>query len=115
MRTEQPRLGRLAFAAVLGLLITGCARSLPLQGETTDKENFYGSAMGYLDQSGTLAIRTNKGTTCTGTFTYATPVYGQGTFSCSNGKSWPFVFISNGTYWTGSGKIGEERFNFIFG
>jgi hypothetical protein len=104
----------LALAAVLGLLITGCARSLPLQGQI-DKEAFSGSATGYLDQSGTLAIRGDKGTTCIGTFAYVTPLDGQGTITCSDGKSGPFIFIFNGTYWAGTGKIGDAQFTFIFG
>jgi hypothetical protein len=114
MRSGQPRPMRLALAAVLGLLITGCATSLPLQGQT-EKETFSGSATGYLDQSGTLAIRGDKGTTCTGTFAYVTPVDGQGTITCSDGRSGPIMFISNGTYWAGTGKIGDARFTFIFG
>ena len=77
MGTGQPGPARcLALAAGMALLIAGCAGSLPLQGET-DKEIFSGSATGYLDQSGTLAIRSNKGTTCTGTFAYTSPVYGN--------------------------------------
>ena len=115
MGTGQPGPARcLALAASMALLVAGCAGSLPLQGGT-DKEIFSGSAMGYLDQSGTLAIRSDKGTTCTGTFAYTSPVYGNGTFTCSDGRTGPFVFIFNGTYWSGTGKIGDARFNFVSG
>jgi hypothetical protein len=99
-----------------GVPLSACSLTLPVRGETeTGDETFSGSATGYLDQSGTLTIQSNKGTTCTGDFVYLTPRQGRGTFRCSDGRSGPFEFVSAGSHGTGTGRLGERRFTFIFG
>ncbi|SRR6266851_6092425 len=105
-----------AASSLLLMLLAACSLTLPVRGATeTGDETFSGSATGYLDQSGTLTIQSDKGTTCTGEFVYVTPRQGQGTFRCSDGRSGPFTFVSTGTHGTGTGRLGERRFTFTFG
>jgi len=78
-------------------------------------ETFTGEATGYMDGGGNLKIASNKGRTCQGNFVYVTSRNGEGVFTCSDGKSGPFKFVSTGTRGTGTGAIGGEPFIFTFG
>ena len=101
------------FAA---LALGGCSMTLAVQGTSeSGDEQFMGSATGYMDGGGNLEISSSKGLKCSGTFVYVTRRQGQGTFTCSNGQSGPFEFVSTGTRGTGTGRIGNKRFTFTFG
>lgn len=102
--------------AALGFGLGACSMTLPVQGSMEDgSEVFTGSATGYMDGGGTLSIASNKGRECSGRFVYVTGRNGRGTFSCSDGQSGPFEFVSTGTRGTGTGRIGGQRFTFTFG
>ena len=100
------------------LVLAGCATSLTLpvtgQMETGD-ETFTGTATGYMDGGGDLTIVSDRGRTCEGTFVYVTRRTGEGTFTCDDGSSGPFKFVSTGTRGTGTGRLGGEQFTFTFG
>ena len=90
--------------------------TLPVSGVTeSGDETFTGSATGYADGGGTLQLKSSRGLTCKGTFVYVTERNGSGTFTCSNGQSGPFNFVSTGTRGTGTGRIGNRPFTFTFG
>jgi len=102
--------------AVVGCALGGCALTLPVRGQvTTGDETFTGKATGYMDGAGTLELTSSKGMTCSGTFVYVSRRDGQGTFTCSNGQSGAFSFVSTGTRGTGTGRIGSREFTFTFG
>ena len=105
---------------ILGLsaaaLLNGCAMTLPVRGQAGDgSETFTGSATGYLDGAGLLTITSNRGRKCTGDFVYVTKRNGSGTFTCSDGTSGPFEFVSTGMRGTGTGTLGGKPFTFTFG
>lgn len=105
---------RLALLAPLAL--TACAMTLPVQGSLEEgDETFSGTATGYMDGGGNLQIASTRGLSCSGTFVYVTPRAGRGTFTCTNGLSGPFEFVSTGSRGTGTGRIGDRRFTFTFG
>jgi len=97
-------------------LISGCAMTLPLKGQTeAGDETFTGKATGYADGGGTLELISSKGMKCNGNFVYVTHRNGEGTFTCSNGQSGSFTFVSTGVRGTGTGSIGGRHFTFTFG
>lgn len=104
-------------AALVGMIaLGGCAMTLPVQGQAADgSETFMGSATGYADGGGTLTITSNRGRRCNGNFVYVTGRKGSGTFTCTDGKSGPFEFVSTGTRGTGTGNLGGKPFTFTFG
>lgn len=105
---------KLVFCALL--LSSGCAMTLPVVGSVSDgAETFRGSATGHLDGGGTLKVISSKGTMCTGTFVYVTSREGSGTFTCNDGRTGPFNFVSTGTRGTGTGKLSGQPFTFTFG
>lgn len=105
------------FAALAACLtVAGCAMTLPVKGQAGDgSETFTGSATGYMDGAGTLTIASNKGRKCSGDFVYTTNRQGSGTFTCSDGSSGPFEFVSTGMRGTGTGTLGGKPFTFSFG
>jgi len=107
----------MAIAAVsAALVVSGCAMTLPVKGQASDgSETFTGSATGYADGAGTLTITSSKGRKCTGDFVYVSRREGSGTFTCTDGASGPFTFVSTGTRGTGTGTLGGKAFTFTFG
>lgn len=100
----------------LSLLASACSMTLPVEGTVQGSdETFSGTATGYIDRSGVLTIVTSEGATCEGDFVYVTSRQGEGVFTCDDGRSGPFTFVSTGTRGTGSGDLGGERFTFTFG
>lgn len=98
------------------LVLTACSMTLPVTGQTENgSETFSGKATGYADGGGTLSLESSKGRSCSGNFVYVTGRRGEGTFTCTNGQSGSFSFVSTGTRGTGTGKIGSEPFTFTFG
>lgn len=102
--------------SLVAVMLSGCAMTLPLKGQTeAGDETFSGKATGYADGGGTLELTSNKGLKCSGDFVYVTRRNGEGTFTCSNGQSGAFSFVSTGVRGTGTGSIGARRFTFTFG
>ena len=109
-------LGKLAGLLALGLVMAGCSMTLPVTGQmTTGDETFSGKATGYADGAGTLELTSTRGKQCKGTFVYVTHRNGAGTFTCKDGRSGSFDFVSTGTHGTGTGRIGSQEFTFTFG
>ena len=104
------------WALALPLLTVGCTMTLPVVGmvESTN-ERFTGTATGRMDGSGALTITSTFGVTCEGRFVYVTTREGSGTFTCSDGRSGPFTFVSTGKRGTGTGKLDGQPFTFTFG
>jgi Thiamine monophosphate kinase len=97
-------------------LLGACELTLPVNGRMNDgSEVFTGTATGYLDGAGTLTITSSRGRTCSGDFVYVTGRTGEGVFTCSDGQSGPFQFVSTGSRGTGTGVIGGQPFTFTFG
>lgn len=113
--------GRVVAAVGASLLLAvsvGCSLTLPVRGEMEKSgERFLGEATGYLTGKGKLSIRLQGGTSCDGTFQYASSgKTGQGGFNCNDGRTGDFFFTSNGTEGEGFGKTTEgEMFRFRFG
>ncbi|TPJ77172.1 hypothetical protein [Mesorhizobium sp. B2-6-2] len=109
---QKNNLAALAACVMLG----GCAMTLPVTGQSGDgAETFTGSATGYADGAGNLTITSNKGRKCKGDFVYVNRREGSGTFTCSDGSSGPFTFVSTGMRGTGTGTLGGKPFTFSFG
>ena len=115
LRLETILIKKFAAASTL-LLLSGCALTLPVTGQLSDgSETFIGDATGQLDGVGTLKITSSKGTKCSGDFVYVTERKGEGTFTCNDGRSGPFSFVSTGTRGTGTGQLAGQLFTFKFG
>lgn len=98
------------------LALAGCSMTLPVRGTVSGgKETFTGSATGYLSGSGTLSVVTTEGASCSGDFVYVTSREGEGVFTCSDGRSGPFSFVSTGSRGTGKGNLDGQPFTFTFG
>jgi hypothetical protein len=90
--------------------------TLPVRGVVQNSdEGFTGTATGYLDRSGVMQIASNHGATCSGNFVYTNSRQGEGVFTCSDGRSGPFHFVSTGMHGNGYGDLGGQRFTFTFG
>lgn len=90
--------------------------TLPVRGKVQNAdETFQGSATGYLDGSGRLTITTSSGASCAGDFVYINKRQGEGVFTCDDGRTGPFSFVSTGMRGSGFGDLGGKRFTFTFG
>jgi hypothetical protein len=102
-------------AGALALLLGGCM-TLPVTGRVQESsETFTGEATGYASGAGVLKIKSSEGAECSGDFVYVTRRQGEGTMSCTDGRSGPFRFVSTGTRGTGTGEIDGRPFIFSFG
>lgn len=109
-------ISRLSICIAASVLLTACSLTLPVQGVVQGThETFTGTATGGVDGAGTLTITSNAGVTCKGNFVYVTNREGRGTFTCSDGSTGPFDFVSTGTKGTGQGDLGGRKFTFTFG
>lgn len=103
-------------ACALGLSLGACSMTLPVRGQVQNSnESFAGSATGYMDGSGNLSITSSNGTSCHGDFVYVTKRTGEGVFTCDDGRTGPFRFVSTGSRGTGHGSLGGQAFTFTFG
>lgn len=108
----------LAWVSTVAAIATlsACSITLPVRGQVQNSdETFTGTATGGLSGSGSLTIVSNKGAHCSGDFVYVTERTGQGVFTCSDGRTGPFEFVSTGMSGTGYGDLGGQRFTFTFG
>jgi len=107
---------RSVIVIIASVFIVSCSVTLPVRGQLEKgSEIFTGLATGYLDGSGNLHIVSDKGSDCLGNFVYITHRKGEGVFTCTDGRSGPFSFVSTGQRGTGTGRIGDEKFTFTFG
>lgn len=107
---------KIIYLTLAASVLSACSLTLPVQGQTQhSRETFTGTATGYLDRSGVISIANNKGTTCDGNFIYTKQREGKGTFTCSDGRSGPFEFVSAGKHGTGTADLSGEKFVFTFG
>ena len=106
------------YGVLMLLLIcaaSGCAMSLNVQGQAMNSgETISGSITVDHDGSGQINFTTSKGATCSGLYVHVTRRSGEGTVTCSDGRSGFFNFASTGRRGTGVGQIGNERFTATF-
>jgi hypothetical protein len=103
-------------AICAAMLILACSLTLPVQGSVQNSaETFTGTATGYIDGAGDLHIVSNEGPVCDGNFVYVNSRQGEGVFTCSDGRTGPFQFVSTGKRGTGHGTLGGQNFTFTFG
>ncbi|WP_430395843.1 hypothetical protein [Ferrovibrio sp.] len=62
-----------------------------------------------------MTATSSRGAVCNGTYEYINFRNGEGVFSCSDGRSGPFKFASEGNKGNGSGTLGNQQFVFTFG
>jgi len=106
-----------AAIATTSVFLSSCSMTLPVNGVVQGSaETFTGTATGQMDGGGTLKLTSTTGATCSGNFVYETRRNGAGVFTCSDGRSGPFQFVSTGTRGTGHGTFGNgQNFTFTFG
>lgn len=103
-------------AAFSVICLSACSMTLPVRGQVQGSDEiFTGTATGRMDGGGELTIVSNNGATCKGAFVYTTRRNGEGIFTCDDGRTGPFQFVSTGTRGTGYGDLGGQRFTFSFG
>lgn len=96
--------------------LVGCSVSAPVRGQVgTTGETFSGTVTGYMDRTGDFTITSNRGAVCTGPYFFVNQRQGSGTFTCSDGRTGPFDFVSTGRRGTGSGRLGDQPVTFVFG
>lgn len=104
------------FLTLVSIFLSGCSMTLPVRGQIQNSaETFSGTATGYMDGGGNMKLVSSKGAVCTGNFVYVSRRNGEGVFSCDDGRSGPFQFVSTGSRGTGYGDLGGQRFTFTFG
>jgi hypothetical protein len=104
-----------SLAAATLLALTACATQRVEGFVEGGHEAFTGASFREIDGGGVLTVRSSSGAVCTGDFVYMRPREGSGTFSCSDGRTGPFSFVSTGFRGTGTGVISGRRFVFRFG
>jgi len=80
---------KLALALVAPLFMSACSVSAPVYSIARfDGEDliFEGVAVGYMDRTGTIEMRSKDGVTCAGAFRYTGTRVGDGNLTCSNGE-----------------------------
>ena len=93
-----PRLTPLGVFVLAALFLTGCSATVPVTGQLQgNHETFTGRATGYSDGSGELAIVTNAGVSCKGSYVFIHSRQGEGTFTCVDGRTGPFHSVSTGS------------------
>ncbi len=104
----------LVFLAAVAL--AGCGNfGVPVQGYIQDSdETFQGVAKGMYG-SGRLTATSNRGVVCDGAYNYTNFRFGEGVFNCSDGRTGPFKFESEGKKGSGTGTLGNQQFVFTFG
>jgi hypothetical protein len=100
---------------LLAVLQSACM-TLDVKGKVQNSdETFSGTATGYMNGGGNLKIISSKGAVCEGNFVYVNHRQGSGVFTCDDGRTGPFDFVSTGSSGTGYGDLGGQRFTFTFG
>jgi hypothetical protein len=107
---------KIVLLVAIAAILAGCSMTLPVRGKVQNSdETFSGTATGYIDGGGDMTLVSSKGAVCKGNFVYVTGRNGEGVFSCDDGRSGPFQFVSTGKRGTGYGDLGGQRFTFTFG
>lgn len=101
----------------LSATVFACApQILPVKGQFQDGSDvFAGTAEGSATGNGVLSIRSNRGLSCSGAFTYVADLAAEGTLTCTDGTSGPFTFVSTGNGGSGSGTLGGKVITFTAG
>lgn len=83
------RFSKSTFASLILLLATGCSVSAPVHSITRIDGHvmrFEGVAVGYMDRTGTIDMKSANGVSCAGEFRYTGTRTGVGHLTCSNGE-----------------------------
>jgi hypothetical protein len=111
-----PPLLSFVSAMLISFAVVGCSMTLPVRGQVqSTQETFSGTATGHMDGGGNLQMVSSKGAVCRGNFVYVNHRQGGGVFTCDDGRSGPFTFVSTGSAGTGYGTLDNQRFIFTFG
>jgi hypothetical protein len=108
--------------SAMAILLAGCSSAVPIKGySNTGVMRFQGTVSAHSDGSGTMAAVRNDGVKCNGNFIHAPTRDGRGhyggtgVFTCADGRSGPIELMGIGENGTGTGKMGDDEFTFIFG
>ena len=106
---------KITLTVLSACLLQACSITLTVRGQVQNSpEAFAGTATGYLSGSDNLRMVSTKGTVCDGDFVYINDRQGECVFTCEDGRSGPFQFVSTGKRGTGYGGLGGQRFTFNF-
>ena len=100
-------------AIIAALLMAGCAGTVTGKVQGTG-ESFTGTAVADGKHGGTVSLRSNTGVTCQGDYLFSEKRKGEGVFNCTDGRSGPFSFVSNGFQGLGHGTLDGQGFTFKF-
>ena len=113
---------KLFLACLAMALAAGCSTTVPVKGSSsTGRMHFFGAVSAYSNKTGTLTVLRNDGVKCNGNFDLITMFdgkghyKGKGLFVCDDELSGPIELIGMGKYGTGTGRLGNDEFTFIFG
>lgn len=107
---------RFLIALVGAAALSACTLTLPVRGQVQNStETFSGTATGGVNGAGNLKIVSSNGTQCNGDYVFTEARKGEGVFTCSDGRSGPFTFVSTGRRGSGQGDLGGQKFTFTFG
>ena len=110
---------RIFFVLLTGLMLimAGCASNTVSVDARfmTGVSALTGKITGYAGDGGEIEISSPGGLSCNGPFTYVKPRHGEGTLTCSDGRTGQFSFVANGDSGTGKGIIGDEKILLTFG
>jgi hypothetical protein len=96
--------------------LVGFGLTVPVEGiSEAGDETFAGTATGHWNGEGTVDVVSDRGTRCSGTFTFVLDGPGKGAVDCSNGQSGTFAFRLRGFSGHGDGVLGRRRFRLRFG
>lgn len=111
---------RAVVAVAAALCLTACA-SPPISGAADDGERFTGEShqTGFFDLSGSVVLKGDRGTLCTGVWFYPGVVAGPSsrgtaTLTCNDGQAGELVVIGQSSG-TGEGYIGTRKITVRWG
>jgi hypothetical protein len=100
----------------VAILVSACSPTLPVQGSMHNSaETITGSTTETMGGLTELRIVSSKGPVCKGGFNYVTSREGDGVFTCSDGRTGSFHFVSTGRHGAGYGSLEGQNFTFRFG
>jgi hypothetical protein len=102
--------------AAAAISLSACSVTLPVRAQLEGSSVvFTGTATGHLDGAGELSLVFPDGATCNGLFVNSSRRSGEGTVTCTDGRSGSFEFVTTGARGTGHGILNGQRFTFTFG
>ena len=107
---------KLACAIVACGILSACSSTLPVEGLIRDSsESFSGTTTEHINGHADLKIISSQGAVCIGSYAYTTKYQGRGVFTCDDGRSGPFDFVSIGAWGAGRGELDGHKLTFTFG